>query len=778
MKNLLAGLLSGAVVVSVIAAPPAVKNPGARAMARNAPAFELVPDPAWREFDRVPNRVFAKFRPDVGENAFAAVLADMDATISSGYRLVPGLFCLETAGDEAAVLESYAGRGDVLEFIEPVYVLEFFDTIPDDSQYSQMYGLERINAPAAWDDHVGVQDFAIAIIDSGSDTGHPDLQENIWVNVDEIAGNGIDDDGNGEIDDVNGYDYYDDDPNPADQNGHGTHTAGTVGARGNNGIGVVGVNWRCSIMPLRVGNQSLSTQAILDSLEYACVNGAKVSNNSYGGGGFSGAFSGLIESAGVNYNHIFCAAAGNGGSNGASYPAAYDLPNVLSVAATDSNDNLASFSQYGSNVDLAAPGVSVLSTTPNNGYSSFSGTSMATPHVAGGVALVYSVLGNPPFQDVIDIILNTVRPVPGLAGLVVTGGVLDVEAALDASFLGPVIDIQTAIPDFMEAGESLNVQVEMNAREDVILDGSRVMRFRSGGGFYESYPLVQVSGDLFEATLPAAVCDSDPQFYFQLESEIVGQVLFPANGGLAPLSFNVGTELIVIEDDLEVSSGWVAGISGDDAATGVWTRVNPNGTAAQPENAASGTFCFVTGQGSPGGSLGENDVDGGTTSLLSPIFDATAIDGGTVSYRRWYSNETGAAPNADTMVIDISNNGGSTWTLVENVNENAGAWVAVSFSIDDFLAPTEEMQLRFRASDLGEGSVVEAGVDLLVYGGVECEDGDVCIADLNGDLVVNGGDIGLLLSQFGGPGSADFDGSGSVNGADLGIMLASWGFCP
>ena len=778
MKNLLVGLLSGAVVVSVIAAPPAMKKPSARAMVRNAPAFELVPDPAWREFDRVPNRVFAKFRPDVGENAFAAVLADMDATVSSGYRLVPGLFCLETAGDEAAVLESYALRGDVLEFIEPVYVLEFFDTIPNDPQYSQMYGLEKINAPAAWDDHVGVQEFAIAIIDSGSDTGHPDLQENIWVNVDEIAGNGIDDDGNGEIDDVNGYDYYDDDPNPADQNGHGTHTAGTVGARGNNGVGVVGVNWRCSIMPLRVGNQSLSTQAILDSLEYACVNGAKVSNNSYGGGGFSGAFSALIESAGVNYNHIFCAAAGNGGSNGASYPAAYALSNVLSVAATDSNDNLASFSQYGSNVDLAAPGVSVLSTTPNNGYSSFSGTSMATPHVAGGVALVYSVLGNAPFQDVIDIILNTVRPVPGLAGLVVTGGVLDVKAALDASFLGPVIDVQTAIPDFVQAGESLHVQVEMRAREDVILEGSRVMRFRSGGGLYESYPLVQVGGDLFEATLPAAVCDSDPQFYFQLESEIVGQVLFPANGGLAPLSFNVGTELIVIEDDLEVASGWVAGIPGDNASTGVWIRVNPNGTAAQPENAASGTFCFVTGQGSLGGSLGENDVDGGTTSLLSPIFDATAIDGGTVSYRRWYSNETGAAPNADTMVIDISNDGGSTWTLVENVNENAGAWVTVSFSIDDLLAPTDQMQLRFRASDLGEGSLVEAGVDLLVYGGVECEDGDVCVADLNGDLVVNGGDIGLLLSQFGGPGSGDFDGSGSVNGADLGFMLASWGFCP
>ncbi len=779
MKNLLVGLLAGTVVTSLIAAPPPVRDAGVRNGVRNAaPIADLVPEPAWRDFDRVPNRVFAKFRPTVGEAAFDAVLTDMDATISSTYRLVPGLFCLETAGDEAAVIEAFSNRGDVLEFIEPVFVMEFFDNIPNDPSYPDMYGLERINAAAAWDDHVGVQEFTIAIIDSGSDTGHPDLQENIWVNVDEIAGNGIDDDGNGEIDDVNGYDYYDDDPNPADQNGHGTHTAGTVGARGNNGIGVVGVNWLCSVMPLRVGNQSLSTQAILDSLEYACVNGAKVSNNSYGGGGFSSAFNSLIQNAGTNYNHIFCAAAGNGGSNGASYPAAYDQPNILSVAATDSNDNLASFSQYGSNVDLAAPGVGVLSTTPNNGYSSFSGTSMATPHVAGGVALVYSVLGNANFQDVIDIILNTVRPVPGLSGVVVTGGVLDVKAALDASFLGPIIDLQTEIPEFIAAGESLTVLVEMDPREDVVVAGSWEMRLRTGGGLYESVPMELVSGDVYEATIPTVVCDEDPSFYFQLSAETMGTVQFPSNGSLNPLSMRVGTQVIGFEDDLEVESGWVAGVAGDDASTGVWTRVNPIGTAAQPEDAASGTFCFVTGQGSPGGSLGENDVDGGTTTLLSPLFDGTAVDGGSVSYRRWYSNDTGAAPNADSMFVRISNDGGASWTLVEEVAENAGSWVLVSFEIEDFLSPTTEMQLRFEASDLGDGSLVEAGVDLLVYGGVECEDVDVCVADLNGDLVVDGGDLGLLLSQFGGPGSGDFDGSGSVNGADLGIMLAAWGFCP
>ena len=129
------------------------------------------------------------------------------------------------------------------------------------------------------------------------------------------------------------------------------------------------------------------------------------------------------------------------------------------------------------------------------------------------------------------------------------------------------------------------------------------------------------------------------------------------------------------------------------------------------------------------------------------------------------------------MFVRISNDGGATWTLVEEVTENAGSWVTVSFEIDEFLAPTTEMRLRYEASDLGEGSLVEAGVDLLVYGGVECEDGEICIADLNGDLVVNGGDIGLLLAQFGGPGTADFDGSGAVNGADLGILLGAWGPC-
>ena len=304
--------------------------------------------------------------------------------------------------------------------------MEFFDTVPNDNSYGSLYGMDKINAPAAWDDPPATRTSR-----SRSSTRHrPEPHRSCHEHPQNPARSWatIDDDGNGLVDDMFGWDFYDNDANPADQNGHGTHTAGTVGARGNNGIGVAGVNWQCSLMIFRVGNQSLSTQAILDSLQTACINGAKVSNNSYGGGGFSSTFSNLIESAGQNYEHIFCASAGNNGSGSASYPAAYSQYNVISVAATDSNDALASFSQYGSNVDLGAPGVNTLSTTPNNGYSSYSGTSMACPHVAGSVALLYSVLGDVPFEDVVDIILDTVRPVPGLSGLVVTGGVLDIGA--------------------------------------------------------------------------------------------------------------------------------------------------------------------------------------------------------------------------------------------------------------------------------------------------------------------------------------------------------------
>ena len=742
----------------------------------------IIVDENWAQHEVVPNRVFVKFRSDLARVGQENLLDDMGAEISSSYdRMLPGTHCLAIAGDVADFLDRYRFRGDVLEYIEPVYAMEFFDTIPNDVGWSSLYGMSKINAPAAWDAHVGDQDFLIAVIDSGADPNHPDLQANLWQNPGEILGNGIDDDGNGLIDDSYGWDFYDGDSNPADQNGHGTHTAGTVGARGNNGIGVVGVNWQCSLMIFRVGDQFLSSQAILDSLQTACINGAKVSNNSYGGGGFSSTFSNLILSAGRDYEHIFCAAAGNGGGNSASYPAAYDHFNIISVAATDSNDARASFSQYGTNVDIAAPGVDILSTVPGNGYSSFNGTSMATPHVAGAVALVYSVLGDVNYEEVVNLIYDNVRPVSGLNGIVVTGGVIDVNAALEMSFLGPQLELDSSIPDYLPGGEELTLAIDVDPRQDTIVAGSPTLNIDFGSGIYENIPLVQTSSNRWAATLPAAECDWDPRFYFTIRGEVAGVMSLPEDGISTPLTFSVGEDIIVVEDDADSNGQWTIGLPSDTATTGQWTRGNPNGTGAQPEDAASGANCFFTGQGSVGGGLGENDIDGGFTTLISPAFDGTAVSDSVISYRRWYSNDAGSAPNSDVMEIDISNDGGSTWQPVETVTENANAWVTRSFSIASLTTPTEDMRVRFIASDLGDGSLVEAAIDLLVVGGIECSDneGPICVGDLNNDGNVGGDDVGLLLGLWGSTDPvADLDGDGVVGGGDVGLLLGSFGFCP
>jgi hypothetical protein len=171
-----------------------------------------------------------------------------------------------------------------------------------------------------------------------------------------------------------------------------------------------------------------------------------------------------------------------------------------------------------------------------------------------------------------------------------------------------------------------------------------------------------------------------------------------------------------------------------------------------------------------------SDIDGGQTTMLSPVFSGGEPGSGlSLSYDRWYSNDFGASPGQDSMQVYISNDAGVSWLLVEDVNENANVWVTVDFVIQNLIAPTEEMRMRFVAGDLGDGSVVEAGIDNLRVFGIECDDS--IPGDLNGDGLVNGTDIGLLLAAWGtNDPIADIDGSGSVGGGDLGVMLASWSF--
>jgi len=298
-----------------------------------------------------------------------------------------------------------------------------------------LYGMSKIETPKAWDITTGSSSVVVGIIDTGIDYLHPDLVSNIWVNTGEIAGNGIDDDNNGYIDDVHGYNFHNNDGNPMDDNGHGTHCAGTIGGMGNNGFGVVGVNWNVKMMGLKFLSASGSgyLSNAIKAINYATMMGADLTSNSWGGGGFSQSMYDAIYAAN-NAGILFVAAAGNSGLNADAqpmYPAAYNIPNVISVAATDSSDKLAYFSNYGAtSVDLAAPGVGIISTYKDGQYASLSGTSMAAPHVSGAAALILSAHPDYTYLQLKDALLNNVDPVSSLSGKVATGGRLNVYKAI------------------------------------------------------------------------------------------------------------------------------------------------------------------------------------------------------------------------------------------------------------------------------------------------------------------------------------------------------------
>jgi len=403
----------------------------------------------------VANEVLVKFRTETTEGLSEAVSAN---NVESVERVTKSLVLMRSRDkDVIALMQDLAARGDV-EFAEPNYLL-YPDAHPNDPLFGQQYALENtgqiiggtvgvpgadISAVPAWDISTGSRANVVAVVDTGINYQHPDLVDNVWSAPADftVTVGGMD---------ItcpvgsHGFNAITNSCDPLDDNGHGTHCSGVIGAAGDNGLGIAGINWSASIMgakflPASGGGTTanaikaidFTVQAKLAFADTAEAN-VRILSNSWGGGGFSQSLADAIDRAQDN-NILFVVAAGNGGRDidtAPLYPASYGVGNEVVVAGTNNRDGRYQNTNYGINtVHLGAPGVRVVSTY-GSGYASLTGTSMATPHVAGAAALALSVC-DLSTDALKQLLLDTVDPIPSMSGITVTGGRLNVFNALSA----------------------------------------------------------------------------------------------------------------------------------------------------------------------------------------------------------------------------------------------------------------------------------------------------------------------------------------------------------
>jgi subtilisin family serine protease len=436
------------------------------------------------QHERVPGEVIVK----VSQNGKAAMqIQSLDTLLNGSQFAIASMNAFETNdsfykvklardADVAGFLEA-ANHNASVEYAEPNYVMHVLGTkdsedevVPNDADFDKLWGMKNtgqkdaegtvgkvgadIGATKAWKTTTGNKDIVVAVIDTGVDYTHPDLKDNIFVNTKEIAGNGIDDDGNGFVDDVHGWNFAGVSTNdPMDDNEHGTHVSGTIGGKGNDGQGVAGVNWTTSILPVKFlsGAGSGTLEDAVKAIQYATLMHVNVMSNSWGGGGYTQSLFDAINEA-KNAGILFVAAAGNDSQNADStphYPAGYQIDNVISVAATTNTDSLASFSTYGKRtVHIAAPGHKIYSSVPGGKYDTFSGTSMATPHVSGAAALLWGTDTSMTYAQVKERLLASRDFVPSLSRKVASSGRLNVYNAINGIYPPSPEPAESAWRDF------------------------------------------------------------------------------------------------------------------------------------------------------------------------------------------------------------------------------------------------------------------------------------------------------------------------------------------
>jgi subtilisin family serine protease len=622
----------------------------------------------------VPGELIVKITDADTATKLAALLSTLGGVEVKSFETVDGLFLIRLP-DTLSVTsaEDLARQLDGVVYAEPNYVLRTQQT-PNDPSFSTLWGLHNtgqsggvadadIDAPEAWDITTGSSDVVVAVIDTGIDYTHPDLAANMFRNEADCNANGVDDDVNGSIDDCFGIDTANGDGNPLDDHNHGTHVAGTIGAVGNNGVGVTGVNWNVRMMACKFLNASGSgsTAAAVTCLDYVARmkdRGVNIvaTNNSWGGGGFSQALFDAID-AQRQRGILFIAAAGNGGADGVgdnndatpTYPANYDLANVVAVASTTRTDARSSFSNFGRRlVHLGAPGSAILSTTRNNTYSTFSGTSMATPHVTGVAALLEAQDPGRDWRAIRNLLLAGADANAAMAGSTVTGGRLNARGSLtcagstvfsrleplDNSVSGSVGTPITlsALSINCAAGASATVQVTVSGGQTVTLRDDGVSPDQSAGdGNYAGafVPSSVPSGGQFVLTFP----DGDT-VTVQMQSDI------PYTFSATTYSFRqiAGTSLGLGDDtSAQIASPFPIQFGGGSVTT-VFVSSNGNVNFAAPFN----TFTNA--------SLPTSSPSG---SLIAPFWDDLVLSPADPG-RNVVWGVAGAAPNRE-LVIEWRN---------------------------------------------------------------------------------------------------------------------------
>jgi subtilisin family serine protease len=489
-------------------------------------------------YEYVKDELLVRFAPNIPKATIDQINATIGAQVLQSFQIVSNLHLVKIPAHLSVpeAIARYKGYANVL-YAEPNYIVrkaQHVQLTPNDPNFTQLWGLHNtgqtggtpdadIDAPEAWDITTGSSSVVVFVIDTGVDYNHPDLNANLWRNPGEIPSNGIDDDGNGYVDDIYGIDTFYNDTDPFDGDGHGTHVSGTIGAIGNNNVGVVGVNWSVKIGHCKFLSDfgSGSTAGAISCLQYILnlkqtgnpANDIIATNNSWGGGGFSQALHDAIK-AHMNAGILFIAAAGNSNANNDTalfLPASYYLPNMIAVAASNHTDAKAGFSNYGRRtVHVGAPGQDILSTVPGNSYDTFSGTSMATPHVTGLAALIKAQFPSFTWYQIRNRILATGDVTTGMQNVTISDRRINAYGALTCNnvpFFGIWRPFATASWPMLIAVYWVNCENPAGPISVTITPGGTVLNLLDDGN-------EAVSGDIYAGdgvysaiwTGPADIC--------------------------------------------------------------------------------------------------------------------------------------------------------------------------------------------------------------------------------------------------------------------------------